>query len=72
MSGMSIVWEDIYGCSKQYRCNLAIYLITVLSYSYGIIMNFSINAPGSGNNIVNVINATDKLCLKKKRNLLVN
>ena len=46
MSGMSTVWEDTDGCAKQYRCALDIYLMTVLSYSYGIIMDCSINAPG--------------------------
>ena len=30
VSGMSIVWEDTYVCSKQYMCALAIYLMTVL------------------------------------------
>ena len=29
--GMSKVWEDTDGCAKQYRCALAIYLVTLLS-----------------------------------------
>ena len=33
MSYMSTVWEDTYGCDKQYRCALVIYLITMLSSS---------------------------------------
>ena len=45
---MSTVWGDTDGCDKQYRCALDIYLITVLSYSYGIIIDSSINAPGRG------------------------
>ena len=43
---MSKVWKDTDGCAKQYRCDLAIYLMSVLSYSYGIITDRAINSPG--------------------------
>ena len=59
MSGMSTVWEDTGGCAKKYRCTLAIYLMTVLSSSYGIIIDRAINAPGHGNNFVDGLNATE-------------
>ena len=64
VSGMSTVWWYIGGCAKQYRCALAIYLMTVLSYSYTIIMDRSINAPGHGKNVFGEINATGKRYLK--------
>ena len=48
MSGMSIVWEDTDGCVKKYRCALDIYFMTVLSSSYGIIMDPSIHVPCHG------------------------
>ena len=60
------------GCAKQYMFYLAKYLSTVLSYLYGIIMYCTINAPGNGNNVVDVINTTDKFFLKGKWNFLVN
>ena len=41
-------------------CALAIYLIIVLSSSYGIIIYCAINAPGHGNNVVDGLNATGK------------
>ena len=44
MSVISIVWKDTDGCAKQYKCALAIYLINLLSSSYVIIMDCSINA----------------------------
>ena len=44
--------------------------MTVLSSSYGIIMYQAINAPGNGNNVVDVINATDKRNLKGKMELM--
>ena len=64
VSCMSEVWEDIYGCAKQYMCALTINLMTVLSFSYGIIMDRAINATVNGNNVVDVINATYKRYLK--------
>ena len=66
MSGMSTVLEDTDRCAKQYRCALAIYLMTVFSSSYGIIMDRAINAPGHGNNVVDGLNTTDKRYLKSK------
>ena len=53
---MSTVWGDTYGCANQYRCDLSIYLITVLSSSYGIIMDRAINAPVHGKNFKDVLN----------------
>ena len=64
MSGMSTVWEDTEGCAKKYRCDLAIYLMTVLSSSYGIIMDCEINAPCYVKNGVDRINSMDKSYLK--------
>ena len=63
---MSTVWEDTDGCDKQYRFDLDIYLMTVLSPSYGIKMDRAINAPGHGNNVVDGINATEKRYLDEQ------
>ena len=51
-------------------CALAIYLITVLSYPYGIIMDCANKAPGHVNNVVDWLNATDKLYLKRGMGLI--
>ena len=48
VSGMSTVWEDIDGGTNQYKRALPIYLMTVLSSSYGIIMDHAVNAPVHG------------------------
>ena len=66
VSGMSTAWKDTDGCTKKYRCSLAIFLITVLSYSYDIIMDCSVNAPGLENNSVDGLNAIDKRYLNGK------
>ena len=40
--------------------DLDIYLMTVLSYSYSIIMDSAINSPDHGKNAVDGLNGTDK------------
>ena len=52
------------GRATQYICDLVIYLMTVLSSSYGIITDLERNAPVNGNNVVDGLNETDKLYLK--------
>ena len=59
MSGMSTVWEDTDGFAKKHMCYSDIYLINVLSYSYGIIIDRAINATCHGKNVVDGLNATE-------------
>ena len=66
VSGMWTVWEYNNGCVNQYMCALDIYLMTVLSYSYGFIMYRAINEPGHGNNVVGGLNEMEKRYLKGK------
>ena len=70
MCGMSTVWEDTYSCVNQYRCALTIYLINMLSSSYGIIMDCEINETGYGNNVVDGLNATNKRCFREQMELI--
>ena len=70
VSSMSTFWEDTNACANQYRCALDIYSTTVLSSSYGIIMDREINAPGHGNNVADGINATDKIYLKEEMEII--
>ena len=58
------------GCTNQYRCDLEIYLMTVLSSLYDIIVDCAINASGHGNIVVYGINTTDKHCLKGEIELM--
>ena len=68
---MTTVWGDTDGCEKQYMCALYIYLMTVLSYLYGIVMDCEINAPGNEKNVFDGLNSTEKRCLNGKMELLV-
>ena len=38
--------KTIDDCEKKYMCAMAIYIINVLAYSYGNILDCEINAPG--------------------------
>ena len=58
--------EDTYGYEKQYRRALEIYLMTVLSDIFGIIIDSEINVPSHANNVVDDINDTGKIYLKEK------
>ena len=46
-------------------CALDKYLITVISYSYGVMMYHAINLSDHGKNVVDGHNTTDKYYLKE-------
>ena len=70
MSIMLTVWEDTDFSANEYRCALDIYLMTVLSSLYGLIMDRSIRTPGHGKNVVYGIDATNKHYLKDQIQLI--
>ena len=72
MSSVSTVWEDTDGCANQYMCALDIYLMTVLSYSYGVIMDLANNAPGHGEKLLMESIQWTNVISVVKWNLLVN
>ena len=70
VSGMPKVWLDTGGYAKKSRFDLSIYIMTVLSYLYVIIMNHVIDAPAHGNNVVARLNANEKYYFKIQMELL--
>ena len=54
------MWENTDGCAEQYRCASALYLVSVLSQCYSIIIDLSISAPVHGKEVVDVIYSIDK------------
>ena len=67
---MPTVWEDTNGFTKQYMSALAVYLMTVISSSYGIIMDCAINSPSFVYNVVDGLNATVKCYFKEQMELI--
>ena len=45
MSTLSTIWENTDGCSEQYRCTTALYLMSVLYQLHSIIFYQVISAP---------------------------
>ena len=66
---MSTVWKDTNGYDKKYRCASYVY-ITMLSYSYSIIMDRAMNSYCHENNVVDILNATDKCYLREQMELI--
>ena len=57
---LSKIWENTDGCAEQYRCASALYLMSVISQTYSLIIDRGIIAPGHGKEVVGGINAVDK------------
>ena len=54
------IWENTDGCAEQYICASALYLMSVMSQCYSIIIGRGISAPGHGKEVVDELNAIDK------------
>ena len=56
----SKIWENTDGCAEQYRCASALYLMSVMSQCYSIIIDRGISAPEHGKEVVDGLNAVYK------------
>ena len=54
------MWDQIYGCAKQYRCFIVYYLMSFLSKSYQIVLDRDVDTPGHGKDVVDGFNAVQK------------
>ena len=61
MSTFSTIWGNTDGCEYQYKCASALYLISVFYHCYSIIIYQGISAPGHGKEVVDGINAIEKV-----------
>ena len=55
-TGISTIWENIYGCAEQYIGTTKLYLLYRLSQAFDIIFVYGINALGHGKEVVDGIN----------------
>ena len=51
--------ENTDGCAEQYRCASALYLMSVISQTYSLIIDRGISAPMHGKEVVDGLNAVD-------------
>ena len=49
---LSTIWENTDGCAEQYRCASALYLMSVMSQTYSIIIDRGISEPGHWKEVV--------------------
>jgi hypothetical protein len=66
----SVMFDGTDGCSKQYRCGAALFLLSLLSSLHRIVIDRMIGAPGHGKDIVDGLNATDKRFLAQKMTMI--
>ena len=54
------MWYQTDGCTKQYMCSIAHYLMSYLSKSHQIFLDISVDTPGHGKDVVDGFNAVQK------------
>ena len=59
-TSLSTIWENTDGCAEQYICASALYLMSVMSQTYSLIIDRGISAPGHWKEVVDGLNAVDK------------
>ena len=60
------VYDATDGCGKQYRSATTLFLLSLIATEFDLTMDRAIGAPGHGKDIVDGLNATDKMYLKKQ------
>ena len=59
-TSLGTIWGNNDGCAEKYRCASALYLMSVMSQCYDIIIYRGISAPGYGKEVADGLNAVDK------------
>ena len=59
-TSLSTIWENTNGYAEQYICASELYLISVMSQFYSIIIDWGISAPEHGKEVLDGFNAVDK------------
>ena len=60
-TSLSTIWKNTDGCAEQYTCASALYLMSVMLQCCSIIIDRGISEPGHGKEVVDGLNAVDKL-----------
>ena len=56
-TSLSTIWENTDGCAEQYICASALYLMSLISQTYSLIIDRRLIAPGNGKEVVDELNA---------------
>jgi hypothetical protein len=60
------VYNATDGCGKQYRSAMTLYLLSLIATEFDLTIDRTIGAPGHGKDIVDSLNVTNKMYLKKQ------
>ena len=52
MTNKSTIWDDTYGCAEKYRSPTALYLLSMLSHTYKILIDCGVGSPVHGKDVV--------------------
>ena len=69
---LSIIWENTNGCAEHYRYVTELYLISMLSQVFSVIIDRGISAPGHGREVSNGPDTTEKRFLPINFNCSTN
>ena len=55
-SALIKIWENTDSCAEQYRCASALYLLSVFTQCFSIIIDCGVSVPGYGKEVVDGLN----------------
>ena len=58
-SNINKIWDNKYGCTENYRCATALFLLLMLSQDYNIIIDNGVSILGHDRDVVDELNATN-------------
>ena len=58
-----IIYDTTDGCSKQYRCENSMWLLSVLTFTHRLLMGSCINYPGHGKRKLDSIDLANNIFL---------
>ena len=61
-----IMYDTTYECIKQYSCKNELWILSMLVFTYRVIIYRYINAPGDGRRKIDGINESDKSYSRQK------
>ena len=60
------VYESIYSCYEQYRYGAVLYVLSIISFNYNILIDLMTGYPEHGKDVVDDVNTCDKRYLMGK------
>ena len=66
------MWDKKYGCTNNYPCASAIYIISCLDLELCIVIYKMVGSPGHDKNVVDGLNARYKQMLKLEMEVILN